>query len=71
MNNLELQLNPYNFFSFYTICTYFELGFDTVIDYTSESFEKIVQRVDLVVDIVGDDTLERFWSVVKKGGRLL
>ncbi|MDM5223534.1 zinc-binding dehydrogenase [Peribacillus sp. NJ11] len=49
----------------------YSLGVDTVIDYTSESFEKIVQDVDLVVDTVGTDTLERSWSVVKKGGRLL
>ena len=47
------------------------LGVDTVIDYTSTSFENIVQDVDLVVDTVGGDTLERSWSVVKKGGKLL
>ena len=47
------------------------LGVDTVIDYTSASFENIVQDVDLVVDTVGGDTLERSWSVVKKGGKLL
>lgn len=49
----------------------YSLGVDTVIDYTSESFEEVVQDVDLVVDTVGGDTLERSWSVVKKGGKLL
>ena len=42
------------------------LGVDTVIDYTSTSFENIVQDVDLVVDTVGGDTLERSWSVCEK-----
>ncbi|MEH7238561.1 NADP-dependent oxidoreductase [Bacillus sp. JJ1562] len=49
----------------------YSLGVDTVIDYTSESFDKIVRDVDLVVDTVGGDTLERSWAVVKKGGKLL
>ena len=49
----------------------YSLGVDTVIDYTCESFEKMVQDVDLVVDTVGVDTLERSWLVVKKGGKLL
>jgi NADPH:quinone reductase-like Zn-dependent oxidoreductase len=47
------------------------LGVDTVIDYTSAPFENIVHDVDLVVDTVGGDTLERSWSIVKKGGKLL
>lgn len=49
----------------------YSLGADTVIDYTSESFEEIVRDVDLVIDTVGGDTLDRSWFVVKKGGRLL
>ena len=31
----------------------------------------MVQDVDLVVDTVGVDMLERSWLVVKKGGKLL
>lgn len=47
------------------------LGADTVIDYTSTSFEQAVQDMDLVLDTVGGDTLERSWSVVKSGGTLV
>lgn len=47
------------------------LGVDTVIDYTTTEFEDIVSDVDLVLDAVGSDTLNRSWSVVKTGGKLL
>jgi NADPH:quinone reductase-like Zn-dependent oxidoreductase len=47
------------------------LGADTVIDYTAERFEQKASDVDLVIDTVGGKTLERSWSVVKQGGRLL
>ncbi|MFM1652869.1 NADP-dependent oxidoreductase [Brevibacillus sp. B_LB10_24] len=47
------------------------LGVDTVIDYNTTSFEDIVQDADLVLDAVGGETLERSWSVVKRGGKLL
>jgi NADPH:quinone reductase-like Zn-dependent oxidoreductase len=47
------------------------LGVDTVIDYKTTLFEKMVQDVDLVLDGVGGETLERSWSVVKQGGTLL
>ncbi|MFC4801809.1 NADP-dependent oxidoreductase [Neobacillus sp. GCM10023253] len=49
----------------------YSLGVDTVIDYTSKSFDKIVQDVDLVVDTIGGETLDRSWTVVKMGGKLL
>lgn len=47
------------------------LGADRVIDYTSTRFEQIVQDVDLVLDTVGGETLERSWSFVKPGGTLV
>ncbi|MDQ0059939.1 NADPH:quinone reductase-like Zn-dependent oxidoreductase [Paenibacillus harenae] len=47
------------------------LGAETVIDYTSTSFEQVVQDVDLVLDTVGGETLERSWSVVKTGGTIV
>ncbi|WP_245815665.1 NADP-dependent oxidoreductase [Seinonella peptonophila] len=49
----------------------YALGADTVIDYTSEKFEQKASDVDLVIDTVGGQTLERSWSVVKQGGTLL
>ncbi|MEH7380949.1 NADP-dependent oxidoreductase [Bacillus sp. JJ1533] len=47
------------------------LGAETVIDYTSTPFEQVIKDVDLVIDTVGGDTLERSWSVVKSGGTLI
>jgi NADPH:quinone reductase-like Zn-dependent oxidoreductase len=47
------------------------LGAETVIDYTSTLFEQVMQDVDLVLDTVGGETLERSWSVVKTGGTLV
>jgi NADPH:quinone reductase-like Zn-dependent oxidoreductase len=47
------------------------LGADRVIDYTVEKFEEVVQDVDLVLDAVGGETLERSWQVIKQGGTLL
>src|SRR6266581_4615995 len=48
-----------------------ELGADGIIDYTTTRFEEVVQRVDVVFDTVGGDTLVRSWQVVKPGGVLL
>ncbi len=47
------------------------LGADQVIDYKAQKFEDVVHDVDLVFDTVGDDTLERSYAVLKKGGRLV
>ncbi|MCM3000063.1 NADP-dependent oxidoreductase [Paenibacillus cellulositrophicus] len=47
------------------------LGADTVIDYRTTRFEDRVHDVDLVLDGVGGDTLERSWSIVRRGGTLL
>jgi NADPH:quinone reductase-like Zn-dependent oxidoreductase len=48
-----------------------KLGATEVIDYTTTRFEEMVQRVDVVLDTVGGDTLQRSWQVVKPGGVLV
>jgi len=48
-----------------------ELGADDVLDYTSRSFEEEVRDVDVVLDTVGGDTLERSWKILRKGGFLV
>jgi NADPH:quinone reductase-like Zn-dependent oxidoreductase len=44
------------------------LGADHVIDYQTSQFESLVKNVDLVLDYVGGDTLERSWSVLAEDG---
>jgi NADPH:quinone reductase-like Zn-dependent oxidoreductase len=48
-----------------------ELGASTVIDYTTTRFEDVVKPVDVVFDLVGGDTLQRSWQVMKPGGMLV
>jgi len=48
-----------------------ELGANEVIDYTTTRFEEVVHGVDLVFDLVGGDTLQRSWQVIKSGGVLV
>jgi NADPH:quinone reductase-like Zn-dependent oxidoreductase len=45
-----------------------QMGADVAIDYTRTRFEDVVKDVDIVLDTVGRDTLERSYSVVKRGG---
>jgi NADPH:quinone reductase-like Zn-dependent oxidoreductase len=47
------------------------LGAETVIDYTSTSFEQMVHDVDLVLDTIGGETLQRSMQVIKRGGILV
>jgi len=47
------------------------LGADKVVDYTSLRFEDVVEKVDLVLDTVGGDTLTRSLEVVKEGGLII
>jgi NADPH:quinone reductase-like Zn-dependent oxidoreductase len=47
------------------------LGADEVIDYGKERFEDIAQDVDLVIDTIGGETLERSWKVLRPGGMLI
>jgi len=44
------------------------LGADEVIDYTTTKFEEVVKDVDVVLDLIGGDTLARSYTVVKPGG---
>lgn len=47
------------------------LGADEVIDYTSVRFEDAVNSVDVVLDTVGGDALDKSWGVLKPGGLLI
>ncbi|SEJ41770.1 NADP-dependent oxidoreductase [Paraburkholderia diazotrophica] len=47
------------------------LGVDHVIDYKTQKFEDAVCDVDLVYDLVGGQTQERSWNVIRKGGRIV
>src|SRR6476469_2747249 len=46
-----------------------KLGVDEPIDYTQQRFENLARTI--VIDTIGDDTQERSWSVLKKGGILV
>ena len=48
-----------------------ELGADEPIDYTKQKFEDVARDVDLVLDLIGGETQERSWSLLKEGGVLL
>ena len=48
-----------------------ELGADEVLDYTATRFEDNVRDVDVVLDTVGGDTLQRSWGILRKGGVLV
>jgi NADPH:quinone reductase-like Zn-dependent oxidoreductase len=47
------------------------LGADEVIDYTSESFQNQLNGLDGAFDLVGGETLEATFSVVKPGGMVV
>jgi NADPH:quinone reductase-like Zn-dependent oxidoreductase len=47
------------------------LGADTVIDYRAERFEAGVRDADAVIDLVGGDTQQRSFQVLRRGGRLI
>ena len=47
------------------------LGVDTLIDVDAERFEDVAQQVDVVLDTVGGDTLERSFTVVRPGGAIV
>ncbi|MBV9307397.1 MAG: NADP-dependent oxidoreductase [Acidobacteriaceae bacterium] len=48
-----------------------QLGADQVIDYHAQTFEEVAGLVDLVLDTVGGDMLQRSWQVLGPGGRLV
>ena len=47
------------------------LGADEVIDYHASRFEDVARDIDVVLDTVGGDTLERSWTVLRPSGRLV
>ncbi|CAD2073759.1 NADP-dependent oxidoreductase [Phocicoccus pinnipedialis] len=47
------------------------LGVDTFINYETTDFTDVAKDVDLVVDTMGGEILEKSLSVVKKGGKLV
>jgi NADPH:quinone reductase-like Zn-dependent oxidoreductase len=47
------------------------LGATTVVDYKTTRFEEVVPAVDVVLDMVGGDTRDRSFRIVKPGGILV
>ncbi len=48
-----------------------KLGADTVIDYRTQRFEEEVREVDAVIDLVGGETQNRSFQVLRRGGKLI
>lgn len=48
-----------------------EIEVDETIDYSMQAFEDSVQDVDVVLDLVGGDTQQRSWAVMRPGGILV
>ncbi|WP_432761362.1 NADP-dependent oxidoreductase [Rhizobium mayense] len=47
-----------------------ELGADTLVDYHTERFEDAARDVDAVFDLVGGETQQRSFQVLRRGGKL-
>ena len=47
------------------------LGANETVDYTTTRFEDVVRDVDVVLDTITGETMERSWKVLKKGGILV
>lgn len=45
-----------------------DLGIDQVIDYTTTDFSKELKDLDVILDLVGGETLAKSYSLLKKGG---
>lgn len=48
-----------------------ELGAERVIDFRAERFEDVVKDVDAVLDLVGGETQQRSFQVLRPGGKLI
>ena len=46
-------------------------GAEQVIDYNAARFETVVQDVDVVIDTVGGELIERSWQVLRPNGILV
>jgi NADPH:quinone reductase-like Zn-dependent oxidoreductase len=47
------------------------LGANTVIDYRTQRFEEEVREADAVIDLVGGETQNRSFQVLRRGGKLI
>ena len=47
------------------------LGAHQFIDYNAQQFENLVSNVDTVIDLIGGETQDRSWTVIKRGGALV
>jgi NADPH:quinone reductase-like Zn-dependent oxidoreductase len=47
------------------------LGAQVVLDYRKTEFEEVVNDADLVLDLVGGETLPRSFKAIRKGGRVV
>lgn len=47
------------------------LGAQTVIDYRTQRFEEHVRDADAVIDLVGGETQDRSFQVLRRGGKLI
>jgi NADPH:quinone reductase-like Zn-dependent oxidoreductase len=48
-----------------------DLGADAVIDHRTQRFEDAVRDADVVIDLVGGETQERSFQVLRRGGKLI
>jgi len=48
-----------------------DLGANTVIDYWTQRFEEEVRDADAVIDLVGGETQNRSFQVLRRGGKLI
>lgn len=48
-----------------------DLGAEVIIDYATTRFEDVAHDLDVVLDLVGGDTLRRSWQAVRAGGVLV
>jgi NADPH:quinone reductase-like Zn-dependent oxidoreductase len=47
------------------------LGADVVVDYRKDEFEKVLRDYDVVLNSLGQETLEKSLAVLKPGGKLI
>lgn len=48
-----------------------DLGADTVVDFRTQRFEDVARNVDAVLDLVGGETQQRSFEVLRRGGKLI
>jgi NADPH:quinone reductase-like Zn-dependent oxidoreductase len=47
------------------------LGIDQVIDYTATDFAEEIKDLDVILDLVGGETLAKSYALLKKGGTII